>query len=66
MEEVEDLLASMLKNYDDWTTHEPPPVPFQRRGALFSFIQQICIETYYGESYKAENVKKLPSIKKIL
>ena len=42
IEQAEELLNNILKNYDDWTLPEPPPKPLRRGGVYYISVLKIC------------------------
>jgi hypothetical protein len=68
IEQAEELLNNILKNYDDWTLPEPPPEPTpKKRGILHLSPEdmQEAKKSMKEKGIKAEDVKNLPPIKEI-
>ena len=63
IEQAEELLNNILKNYDDWTIAEPPPKPTpEKRGILYLSPEdmQEANKSMKEKCIKAEDVKNLP------
>ena len=61
----EELLNSILKNYDDWNIPEPPPKPTpKKRGILYlsPVDMQEAKKSLKEKGIEAEDVKNLPPI----
>ena len=68
VEQAEELLINILKNYDDLTLLEPPPKPTMRkRGILFLSPEdmQEAKKCMKQKGIKDEDVKNLPPIEEI-
>ena len=68
IEQAEELLNNILKNYDDWTVPEPPAKPTpKKRGILYlsTEVMQEAKKSMKEKGIKAEDVKKLPPIEEI-
>src|SRR3989337_1301438 len=68
VDQAEELLNNILKNYDDWTLPEPPhkPTP-KKRGILYLSPEdmQEAKKSMKEKGIKAEDVKNLPPIEEI-
>ena len=68
VEQAEELLNNILKNYNDWTILEPPPKPTpKKRGILYLSPVDIqeAKKSMKEKGIKAEDVKSLPLIQQI-
>ena len=66
--QAEELLNSILKNYDDWTLPEPPPKPTpKKRGILYLSPEDVqeANKSMREKGIKAEDVIFLPPIEEI-
>ena len=65
VEQAEELLNNILKNYDDWTLPEPPPKPTpKKRGILFlspKDMQEVK-KSMKEKGIKAKDLKNLSPI----
>jgi hypothetical protein len=68
IEQAEELLNNILKNYDDWTLPEPPPEPTpKKRGILHLSPEdmQEAKKSMKEKGIKVEDVKNLPPIEEV-
>ena len=64
VEQAEEILHNILKNYDGWTLPEPPPKPTpKKRGILYLSLEdmQEAKKSMKEKCIKARDVKKFTS-----
>ncbi|KAK1606597.1 hypothetical protein QYE76_030270 [Lolium multiflorum] len=64
-DEAEELLAKIGRNYDDWTTPEPAPMPILKKRGLIKLNDEDMREAKKSlkeKGIKSEDVKNLPPI----
>ena len=68
IEQAEELLNNILKNYNDWKLPQPPPKPTpKKRGILFLILEDVqeAKKCMNKKGIKAEDVKNLPPIEEM-